>query len=87
MQKVLKWIRRSLEDVRSEIDHFWKAYKCSLSLEKDSCSDSTDMVNGHPVGGSRWWKEWMRSSSYFDGLLDDVQRYYDDGGLCQGVYW
>lgn len=24
-----------------------------LSLEKDSCSDSNDMVNGHPVGGSR----------------------------------
>ena len=58
-----------------------------LSLEKDSCSDSNDMINGHPVGGSRKLKERMRYSSYFHGLFDYVQWYYDDGGLYQGVYW
>ena len=24
-----------------------------LSLEKDSCSDSLDMLNGKPIGGSK----------------------------------
>ena len=61
-----------------------------LSLEKDSCSDSNDMINGHPVGGSRelnWRKEGITYSSHLYGLFDHVQWYYDVGGLYQGVYW
>ena len=41
-----------------ESDEVLKKWGCGgemrrrLSLEKNSCSDTNDMVNGHPVGGS-----------------------------------
>ena len=59
-----KWERRS--DVMAR-----------LSVEKDSCSDTNDMVNGHPVGGSRRRVGCLTTSSYLVGLFDDVQRHYD----------
>ncbi|KAK8799195.1 hypothetical protein WA171_005942, partial [Blastocystis sp. BT1] len=48
-----------------------------LSLEKDSCSDSNDMVNGHPVGGIRVSLGYMTTFNDIMTFVDFIKEYID----------
>ncbi|KAK8817387.1 hypothetical protein WA556_003280, partial [Blastocystis sp. ATCC 50177/Nand II] len=48
-----------------------------LSLEKNSCSDTNDMVNGHPVGGIRISLGYMTTFNDIMAFVDFAKQYID----------
>ena len=49
----------------------------TLSLEKDSCSDELDMINGKPVGGIRVSLGYLTTFNDIMAYVDFVKSYID----------
>lgn len=54
----------------------------TLSLEKDSCSDEIDMVNGKPVGGIRVSLGYLTNFNDIMRYVDFVKTYVDAWRVC-----
>ena len=54
----------------------------TLSLEKDSCSDEIDMVNGKPVGGIRVSLGYLTNFNDIMRYVDFVKTYIDAWSVC-----